>query len=88
MGCCLKSRREWLHTVFKESAPQLTLVRSQDFTKDGHLTPQYINTMMHEAMVSGVAKGLLFKSLDSVYEAGCRSEGWQIHSNTFQTQVN
>jgi len=85
MGYCLKSRREQLRTVFKESAPQVTLVRSRDFTADEHPNPEYIDTMMHEAVASGCVKGLLFKSLDSPYETGRRSGGWQILAKSTPT---
>jgi len=82
MGYCLKSRREQLRAVFKESPLQLTLARSRDFPAGEHPTLQSINTMMQEAVGSGVSTGLVFKCLHSPYEAGRRSGAWQILGNT------
>merc|ERR1712151_431690 len=82
MGYSLKSRREQLRTVFKENAPQFTVVQSRDFTADDHPSPEYVDTMMHEAVANGGARGLVFKSLESPYEAGRQSRGWKILSKS------
>merc|ERR1712151_485527 len=81
MGYSLKSRREQLRAVFKENAPQFTLVQCRDFTAVDHPSPEYVDTMIHEA-ANGGARGLVFKSLESPYEAGRQSREWKILSKS------